>query len=220
MPNKLTLVIGNKNYSSWSLRPWILLKHFQIPFEEILIPLYEGNFKAEILKHSASGKVPILIHGATKVWESLAICEYVAELFPDKHMWPQDREARGWARSISCEMHAGFSQLRTHMPMNLRASHLGKGRTPEVERDIARVVAIWNDCRAKFQRQGKFLFGNLTIADAMFAPVVTRFRTYGVELTGYASDYAQTMLNLPAFKEWEQAGVKEKWVVKASEIYK
>src|SRR3989338_8542979 len=127
MSENLTLVIGNKNYSSWSLRPWILLKHFQIHFQEILIPLYEGNFKAEILKYSSSGKVPILIHGATKVWESLSICEYVAELFPDKPMWPANREDRAWARSIAQEMHAGFSQLRKNMPMNLRASHPGKG---------------------------------------------------------------------------------------------
>ncbi|MDE2222915.1 MAG: glutathione S-transferase family protein [Candidatus Omnitrophica bacterium] len=216
---KLTLVIGNKNYSSWSLRPWLLLKQAGIPFEEILIPLYEGDYKAKILEYSHHGKVPILIHGSVKVWESIAIAEYIAELVPDKNLWPQNPEDRAWARSIACEMHSGFTQLRTHMPMNLRASHPGKGRTPEADKDITRVVEIWDECRRRFKAKGPFLFGHFTVADAMYAPVVTRFRTYGVELKGPSADYAKAILDLPSFKEWEAAGIKETQYIKASEIY-
>ncbi|MDE2009670.1 MAG: glutathione S-transferase family protein [Candidatus Omnitrophica bacterium] len=216
---QFTLVIGNKNYSSWSLRPWLLLKQAGIPFEEVLIPLYEGDYKAKILKYSHHGKVPVLIHGSVTVWETLAIAEYVADLFAQKQLWPQNPEDRALARSISAEMHSGFASLRTHMPMNLRASHPGKGRTPEVEKDIARIVEIWEGCRSKFQAQGPFLFGQFTVADAMYAPVVTRFRTYGVALKGLSAAYAKTILDLPAFKEWEAAGIKEPQYIKASEIY-
>lgn len=219
MPNAMTLVIGNKNYSSWSLRPWLLLKQAQVPFKEVLISLYEGDYKAQILKYSHHGKVPILVHGSHAVWESLAIGEYVAELFPQKNLWPQYIQDRALARSVASEMHSGFVPLRANMPMNLRASHPGKGMTPEVERDIARVVEIWEGCRRQFQSKGPFLFGHFTVADAMYAPVVTRFRTYGVALSGLSADYARTILSLPAFKEWEQAGIKEPQIIKRSEIY-
>jgi len=215
----LTLVIGNKNYSSWSLRPWLLLKQAQIPFKEILIPLYEGDYKEQILKYSHHGKVPILIHQSETVWESLAIGEYVADLFPQKELWPKNVHDRAVARSISSEMHSGFVHLRTNMPMNLRASHPGKGRTPESQRDIARVLEIWEGCREQFKAKGPFLFGHFTVADAMFAPVVTRFRTYGVDLTGPCAEYSKTILNLPSFKEWEKEGIKETQFIKASEIY-
>jgi len=219
MPKKMQLIIGNKNYSSWSLRPWILLKYFRVPFDEVLIPLYEGDFKAKILKYSPNGKVPALVHGAVHVWESLAICDYIADLYPKKRIWPQKKADRAWARSISTEMHAGFSNLRMNMPMNLRGSYPGKGRLPEVEKDIARIIELWTECRTKFKKKGPFLFGHFTVADAMFAPVVTRFRTYGVATDGLAAEYVKTMLELPAFKEWEAAGVKEPWMIKASEIY-
>lgn len=219
MAKKIQLIIGNKNYSSWSLRPWILLKHFRIPFDEIFVPLYEGDFKKKLLKYSPNGKVPALVHGDVRVWESVAICEYAADLYPKKTLWPLKKADRAWARSISHEMHAGFFKLRKNMPMNIRGSYPGKGMTPEVEQDIARVVAIWTECRTKFKKKGPFLFGHFTVADAMFAPVVTRFRTYGVATDGLAADYVKTMLELPAFKEWEAAGIKEPWVIKASEIY-
>ncbi len=219
MSKKMTLVIGNKNYSSWSLRPWILLKYCRIPFDEILIPLFEGDYKAKILKYSPHGKVPVLKSGAVTVWESLAICDYAAFIFPKKKLWPQKKEDRAWAYSISQEMHAGFGQLRTHMPMNIRGSYHGKGLTPEVQKDIARVTEIWTECRHHFKKKGPFLFGHFTVADAMFMPVVTRFRTYGVSLTGTASEYTKTMLNLPEFQEWEKAGAKEQWFIKPSEIY-
>src|SRR3990167_895398 len=131
---KLTLVIGNKNYSSWSLRPWILLKYFSIPFEEILVPLRQGDYKTELLKYSPTGKVPTLIHSSVKIWESLAICEYLSEIFPELKMWPQNLEDRAWARSIASEIHAGFSALRTQMPMNVRSFYPGKGRSADVDK--------------------------------------------------------------------------------------
>ncbi len=215
----LTLVIGNKNYSSWSLRPWLLLKYFAIPFKEILIPLYEGDYKTQILNYSVSGKVPFLVHGKVKVWESLAIAEYLAEAFADKKMWPSNCEDRAWARSISHEMHAGFSNVRTNMPMNIRGSFPGKGRTPEVDREIERIQEIWSGCRLAFKGHGNFLFGHLTVADAMYAPVVTRLKTYGVELSGAAQEYAQTILNLPAMKEWSRAAQEEPYVIASSEKY-
>lgn len=214
----LTLIIGNKNYSSWSLRPWILLKYFDVPFKEVLILLYEGDYKKRVLEYSDSGKVPALIHGQVKISESLAIMEYVAEIFPDKKMWPADLKERACARGVSHEMHAGFSALRTNMPMNIRGNHPGKGRNADVDRDIARVDAIWSECR-KSHAQGKFLFGSFTIADAMFAPVVTRFHTYGIKLSSLAQEYAETIRQLPAMKEWSEAGVKEPYVIAASELY-
>jgi glutathione S-transferase len=215
----LTLVIGNKNYSSWSLRPWLLLKYFDIPFKEVLIPLYEVDSKNKILQFSVSGKVPLLVHGKVKVWESLAIGEYLAEAFADKKMWPASAEDRAWARSVSNEMHAGFSQVRTNMPMNIRGSFPGKGRTPEVDQEIERIQDIWNGCRQAFKGKGNFLFGHFTVADAMFAPVVTRFKTYGVKLFGAAEEYARNVLNLPALKEWSRAAQDEPYVIASSEKY-
>lgn len=217
-PN-FTLIIGNKNYSSWSLRPWILMKYFKIPFEELLVPLYEGNYKSELVKYAPNEKVPILIDGDVKVWESLSICEYVAERFPNERMWPQKIEHRAWARSVAQEMHAGFSHLRKHMPMNIRGTFPGKGRSHEVGLDIHRVLQIWESCRRQFKNDGPFLFGHFTIADAMFVPVVTRFRTYGVKTVSYSNEYYDTILDLPSFKEWEAAAGREAWVIKSSEIY-
>ena len=219
MSQKIKLIIGNKNYSSWSLRPWILLKYFEIPFEEILIPLYEGNYKKQILKYSSNGKVPALVHGSVVISESLAICQYLSELFPKKKMWPQDIKDRALAYSIAQEMHAGFFYLRTNMLCNIRGRYPGKGMTPESKRDINHILEIWTSCRKKHKTQGPYLFGQFTVADAMFMPVVTRFRTYGVTLKGTSKEYAQTMLNLKAFKEWEEAAIKEPWVIKKSEIY-
>ena len=217
--SKPLLIVGNKNYSSWSLRPWLLLKHFGIPFKEVLIPLYEGDYKRRILELSPAGKVPALVQGKLVIGESLAIMEYLAELFPQKNLWPANREHRARARAVSHEMHAGFSQLRTNMPMNIRGRHPGKGLTPQVESDIARIDEIWSGCRKEFQSQGKFLFGSFMIADAMYAPVVTRFNTYGVKISKISQDYAQSIADLPAMKEWSAAGIKESHVIAASEIY-
>lgn len=218
MPS-FTLIIGNKNYSSWSLRPWLVLKHVGVEFDEVRIPLYTPTAKQEILQYSAAGKVPILQHGNLTVWESLAICEYLAECFPEANLWPQDPHARAIARSISAEMHAGFQNLRQHMPMNMRAQLPGKGRAPGVEADIQRIIAIWQDCRQEFHSKGDFLFGHFTIADAMFAPVVSRFTTYGVSLDPVAQAYVETINTLPAMREWAAAGKAEPEIIERSELY-
>ena len=205
----LTLIIGNKNYSSWSLRPWLLLRQAGIPFEEVRIPLYAPGSTEALAAWSPSGKVPALHDGDLRVWDSLAICEYLAERFPEKQLWPADAAARAVARSVSAEMHAGFAALRQHMSMNIRARRPGQGRTPECLADVERILAIWTDCRARFGSGGDFLFGRFSIADAMYAPVALRFQTYGVALTGAAKDYADAVLALPAVREWVADGVAE-----------
>jgi glutathione S-transferase len=206
-----TLVIANKNYSSWSLRPWLVLRHAGVRFEEKVIPLGQPDSKAEILRYSPSGRVPCLIDGENCIWDSLAICEYVAEAH--QGLWPAQREVRARARAVSAEMHSGFAALRTHMPMNCRASFPGRGRTPEVEADIARIVSIWSDCLARHANDGPFLFGAFSIADAMYAPVVWRLRTYAVELPPQAQDWAQRMVSLAPMQEWLQAARAEPWSI-------
>ena len=198
----LVLVIGNKAYSSWSLRPWLLMKQVGIAFEEIQLSLYADGAKQKILHYSAAGKVPVLKDGALTIWDSLSICEYLAETFPDKRLWPSETAARACARSISAEMHSGFVQLRTQMPMNVRREITGRARSAEVRAEIARIETIWNDCRNRYGAHGPFLFGSFSIADAMYAPVVSRLRTYGVALTGPAANYAAAMHALPAMQEW------------------
>jgi glutathione S-transferase len=197
-----TLVIGNKNYSSWSLRPWLALRMARIPFDEVRIPLYEPDTAAALAPWSPSGLVPLLQDGDLKVWDSLAICEYLAESYPDRGLWPEDRAARAMARSVSAEMHAGFGGLRSAMSMNIRRRYPSLGRTPECLQDIDRVLAIWRDCRSRFGAGGDFLFGRFSIADAMYAPVVLRFQTYEFELDGAARAYADAILALPALREW------------------
>src|SRR5690348_4595352 len=167
----LTIYLGNKNYSSWSLRAWLALKRTTVEFDEVVIPLYQPGSRETILKYSPSGRVPALRHGNTTVWESLAICEYLAESFPTFELWPKDPGARALARAVSAEIHAGFQALRGHLPMNLRSSFPGREITPEAQSEINRVMAIWRDCRSRYgEKQGEFLFGNFTIADAMYAP--------------------------------------------------
>ncbi|MCB9772109.1 MAG: glutathione S-transferase family protein [Candidatus Omnitrophica bacterium] len=207
----LTLVIGNKNYSSWSLRPWVLLRYFEIPFKEILIPLRQADSREKVLQYSRLGKVPVLLDGKITVWESLAICEYVAEIFPQKALWPKDSASRARARVVSGEMYSGFLGLRKQFPQNISADLSGKPSNEDADRDIQRVVEIWEDCRRDFQNEGPFLFGAFSIADAMYAPVVYRFKTYGIQLTGLASEYKEMMLSLPAMKEWHVAAAKEEF---------
>jgi len=197
----MRLVVGNKNYSSWSLRAWLAMKVLGIPFQEERIPLYGEKSKAEILKHSPAGKVPVLVDGDLHVWDSLAILEYLAEREP--RIWPADARSRARARSISAEMHSGFRSLRQHMSMNIRRRHPGKGRTPESLADVRRVVEIWSECR------GPFLFGPFCGADAMYAPVVLRFRTYEVELPPACRAYADQVLALPALREWIRDAERE-----------
>ena len=215
----LALVIGNKNYSSWSLRPWLLLKQAGIPFREIRISLYTAESRAEIKKYSPSGKVPALLDDGVTVWESLAICEYLADKFPEKQFWPSDRVARAEARCVATEMHAGFAALRQHMSMNCRKHLPGKGRTPEVLKDIARIGMLWNESRARFGAGGPFLFGKFSIADAMYAPVALRFVTYDVELDPVSAAYVKTITALPAIQEWVTDARAETEVIPQFEPY-
>jgi glutathione S-transferase len=218
MPD-LTIYLGNKNYSSWSLRPWLVLKQTTVAFNEVVIPLYQPTSRATVLKYSPSGKVPALQHGALTVWESLAICEYLADAFPTFDLWPKDPAARAVARAVSAEVHSGFRALREHLPMNVRSSFPGRGVTPEVQADINRVMAIWRDCRARFGKNGgHFLFGNFTIADAMYAPVATRFRTYKIELERDADAYCEMIMALPAMQEWIAAARNEPMIVEQFEF--
>lgn len=205
----LTLYLGNKNYSSWSLRPWLALKHAGATFEEVVIPLDTPQTDATIRAVSPAGRVPILRHGEVTVWDSLAIIEYVAELFPHSHLWPEPREARAMARSVSAEMHSGFAALRKACPMDFRGRRSEPVSTPEVLADVRRVAELWTDCRRRYGREGRFLFGAFTAADCMFAPVVSRFLTYGVELTGVPSSYVEAIQTVPSWQEWAAAAKAE-----------
>ncbi len=203
----LKLVIGDHNFSSWSLRPWLALKQVGLPFEEISIRLRQTTTKTDILKYSPSAKVPCLIDGETLVWESLAICEYLAEIAPT--LWPSERKARAEARAIASEMHAGFPSLRQEMPLDVRTSLPRPQLSPEAKADVARVIAIWEDCRRRYGSKGPFLFGHFTNADAMYAPVVFRFQTYRIELPEASRRWSDTMLALPAMQEWRQVATAE-----------
>lgn len=205
----MLLVIGNKNYSSWSLRPWIALKVLGVPFDEKRIALRRPETKAEILRYSAAGRVPILRDGDTLVWDSLAILEYLAEKHPQ--LWPSERAERAKARAVAAEMHSGFAALREHMSMNTRKRYPGKGRTPESMADVARIDEIWS------QAKGPFLFGAFGAADAMYAPVVLRFRTYGVEVR--KKSYMDAMLGLPAMREWIDAAEREPETIPELDIH-
>ena len=217
--NRLTLVIGNKNYSSWSLRPWLVLRHLDIPFDEVRVPLYRPDSAAALASLSPSGLVPVLHDGDMRVWDSLAICEYLNERFPEHRLWPESPEARAVARSVSAEMHSGFTGLRHTMSMNIRGHYPGRGRTPQSLRDITRILAIWNDCRGRFGAGGAFLFGRFTIADAMYAPVVLRFGTYVVALDGAVQDYANAIVALPALREWIADAKAETERIEKFEMY-
>jgi len=214
----LTLVIGNKNYSSWSMRPWIAMKAAGIAFDEVLIPLYgEGSAEA-ILKYSPAGKVPILHDGDVAIWDSLSILEYLAEKFPDAGLWPKDTAARALARSVSAEMHSGFQPLRQHCTMNLWLPPKPRPMPQEVYDNMKRIETIWADCRARYGKGGPFLFGErFGNADAMYAPVVARFHNYGLPVGQATLAYMDTVRATPAWKEWEEAGLKETWVLQHNE---
>lgn len=209
-----TIYLGNKNYSSWSLCPWLALKQIGVAFDELVIPLYEATSKATIMKYSPSGTLPALRHRELVVWDSLAICEYLAESFPTFQLWPKDHDARAVARSVCAELHSGFQAMRSHLPMNIRSSFPNRGLTPEAQADINRVMAIWRDCRKRFgEGKGDFLFGHFSIADAMCAPAVTRFRTYKVELERDADTYSAVIIALPAMQEWIAAARNEPMII-------
>jgi glutathione S-transferase len=215
----LKLVIANKNYSSWSMRPWVLLTQAGIAFEEIQLKFNDEVEVVGIEPYSPTRQVPVLIVDGEPVWDSLAIGEAVAELFPQKNLWPADTRARRIARSICAEMHAGFRNLRGAMPVNIRASLPGKGMSPAVQRDIDRIVAIWESCRARFGQNGELLFGQFSIADAYYAPVAARFRTYAVALPPAAQRYADALLELSAVREWMAQARRETEFVRADEPY-
>ncbi|MCX9157511.1 glutathione S-transferase family protein [Niveibacterium sp. 24ML] len=212
----MKLVIANKNYSSWSLRAWIGLRAVGQPFEEVRVLLDQADTQERILAHSPSGKVPCLIDGPLVVWDSLAIIETMAERFPQ--LWPATSTQRAHARAVCAEMHSGFAALRSQMPMNIRRSLPGRGRTPASEADIARIIAIWLDCRRRYAKQGPYLFGAFSAADAMFAPVCFRFMSYGVEPTGEAGAYLATMLAHPAMREWQAGALAETEIVPSDEL--
>ena len=213
----MKLIIGNKNYSSWSLRAWLAAREGGFNFGEIDIPLFMPGTRERILSHSPSGKVPCLNDNGVLVWDSLAIGEYLAEKQPA--LLPADPVARATARAVSAEMHAGFRDLRTHMPMNIRKDYRGFGRSPDVDEDIARIIAIWNDCRARFGAGGPYLFGHFTLADAAFAPVCFRCKTYGLEMNGAAGDYLATMLANKHMQEWEAAARAETESIAEEDLY-
>ena len=214
----ITIYLGNKNYSSWSLRPWLALKQTGAAFDEEVIPLSEAATRSTVLRFSPSGRVPALKHNELTVWDSLAICEYLAETFPAAKLWPDDKAARAVAWAVSAEMHSGFAALRNHLPMNMRSSFPNRGVTPEVQADINRITAIWRDCRKRFGAAGPFLFGGFTIADAMYAPVVSRFRTYKIELEAEAQAYADAVWALPALQEWLTAAKNEPMIIESAEF--
>jgi glutathione S-transferase len=211
----LTIYLGNRNYASWSLRAWLALKATGASFEEVVIPILVPGSKETLLKYSPSGKVPALHHGGIVVWDSLAICGYLTELFPEAGLWPNDPAAKAVARSISAEMHSSFQALRREFPMNIRSSFPGREISPEAQADINRVMAIWRQCRNRFGEKtgGDFLFGAFTIADAMYAPVVTRFRTYKLDLEREADAYCDAVMALPAMQEWAAAARNEPMVI-------
>jgi glutathione S-transferase len=208
--SELTLVVGSKNYSSWSLRPYLALAHTGQPFREVVVLLDRPDTAAQIARHSPSGRVPVLRHGELVVWDSLAICEYLAETFPAARLWPEDRGARALARAVCAEMHSGFAALRQNLPMNLRLRAPGKGQqAPGVAEDIARVQGLWNECRGRFGQGGPFLFGRFSIADAFYAPVVMRFVSYGVPFDPAGASLRDAVLALPAMQAWMKAAESE-----------
>jgi glutathione S-transferase len=216
----LKLIIGNKNYSSWSMRPWIAMRVAKIPFEETVISLDAPDFKKVVGPVSGTGKVPALIDGDLHVWESLAILEYLAEKFPDAGFWPSDSGERATARAMANEMHAGFVPLRRHLPMNMWRPVIKRELTAEATANVQRIEAMWAQCMARHGRKngGPFLFGRFGAIDAMFAPVVSRLHTYAVDVSAATRAYMDSVMALPAWQEWHDAAVKETWVLAEDEI--
>jgi glutathione S-transferase len=214
----LLLLIGNKNYSSWSLRPWIAMKVAGIAFAEQVISLDAADFSERVRKISGTGKVPALTDGETQVWESLAILEYLAEKFPQARLWPAEQSARAHARAIAAEMHAGFTPLRRHYPMNVWRPVKRREPLAEVVPHISRIDTLWTDCRTRFGAGGPFLFGAFGAADAMYAPVVSRFHTYDVDVGPVARAYMAAVMALPAWAEWCAAALQEPWVLPSDEV--
>lgn len=218
MSNDYQLVIGNKNYSSWSMRPWVWMQHHDISFETIMVSLYTSTTRQEISKFGCGTTVPILIDGDIRVWDSLAILEYLAEQHPEYNGWPQDPTARAVARSVSAEMHSGFAALRSSLPMNCRRTIKGLKLSEAVRQDIDRIAKLFTDCRQRYSHDGDWLFGNYSIVDAMFVPVVMRFNTYGVVLDGEPGRYLETVNSQSAVREWIEDSRLEKEVIESVEL--
>lgn len=214
----LHLVIANKNYSSWSLRPWLAMKVVAIDFDETVLNLDQPDFKTRMRALGGAGKVPMLIDGDTRIWESLAILEYLAEKFPEAGLWPQNAAMRGHARAIAAEMHAGFQPLRRQLPMNIWRTVAPHSVDAEAAADVARIDAIWNECRQRFGGGGQFLYGAFSAADAMYAPVVSRLRTYALDVSATARTYMDAVLALPAMGLWREAALQESWVLPRNEV--
>jgi glutathione S-transferase len=213
-----TLVIGNKNYSSWSMRPWLAMKVFGIPFEEILVPLYGAASRPALLSFSPAGKVPALLADGAPIWDSLAILEFLAERFPDRAIWPRDAAARALARSLACEMHSGFTTLRRDCPMNLRRPWAAIDPGERRDGELQRLDAALSDARVRHGAGGAFLFGEFSAADAMFAPVAARIDTYALPVSPALRDWISAVRALPAWREWEQAALAEPWVLEQFEV--
>lgn len=216
--SKPILVIGNKNYSSWSLRPYMALAMAGIDFEEKLITFGEPAFGKAVVKISKAGLVPILVHGKNTVWDSLAIMEYAAETWSDRNLWPKNKAARAMARSVSAEMHSGFRNLRNACPMNLRRAIKPVAMNDDIRADVARLEALWKECRSAHGRGGPFLFGKFSIADAMFTPIVTRFETYDIKVSNDTQHYMNAVMATPAFHDWKADGLKEKSLYPEDEV--
>ena len=216
--SKPILVIGNKNYSSWSLRPYMALAMAGIDFEEKLITFGEPAFGKAVVKISKAGLVPILVHGKNTVWDSLAIMEYAAETWSDRNLWPKNKAARAMARSVSAEMHSGFRNLRNACPMNLRRAIKPVALNDDIRADVARLEALWKECRSAHGRGGPFLFGKFSIADAMFTPIVTRFETYDIKVSNDTQHYMNAVMATPAFHDWKADGLKEKSLYPEDEV--
>lgn len=215
---ELHLVIANKNYSSWSMRPWLVLAANGLPFRETVILLDQPDTAQRIAEHSRAGKVPVLHHGDVTVWESLAIIEYLAEIFPNANIWPTYAKSRAVARAVASEMHAGFGALRRTCPMNLRRPKKAVPMDEAVKADVAAIQALWRTCRKDFGHEGPFLFGAFSGADAMYAPVVTRFDTYDIAVDDDTREYMNAVMRLPAFQAWRKAGLEEAWRVPSDEV--
>lgn len=214
----LTLIIGNKNYSSWSLRPWFFMQFHQMGFEEIRVPLFTKDTDQQLSAYNSDSKVPVLQDGDLTVWDTLAIMEYLSETYLDNKGWPQDRKSRAFARSISAEMHSSYSHIRNELPMNCRKNFTHILPSAEALREINRITHLWASCRQQHSNAGPWLFGGFSIADAMFAPIALRFNGYNINLSDEAQSYVELILNHPAIKKWIESGKQELEVITEDEV--
>lgn len=214
----LTLIIGNKNYSSWSLRPWIFLRHHKINFNEKRVPLFVDTTKAELAEYDSDFKVPVLKDNDHIIWDSLSILEYISETYLENHGWPKSHKARAYARSISAEMHSSFFNVRNEMPMNCRKQFNNIKFSQAAINEVERIKHLWRECKNHYGKNGEWLFGDFSIADAMFAPVALRFSGYSIPLEGIEAKYVSSILQHPAIIEWINAGKQEREVIEEDEI--